>query len=323
MMRLAFYARRFGLPLLGAAMCLRMAGDAGARPGPARMAFADAMPKTVVWAWEEPEDLRTADARAVGVAYLDETLLLGEGGGLTVRHRHQPLAVAPGAAVMAVVRIETGRGFADSPGLRLQTADELAEAAQRAGVRTLQVDFDATRSERGFYAAVLRALRLQMPAGMPLSITALASWCGEGGGWLAGLPIDEATRSLTPTRAGSRCASRCAEAAWGFRPMRAGPGWTARRECMCLRPGRGRRRSLPRLRESIQRALVPRCCVWVTIRPMPGTESTTQACRGPRVRDSQAQTMRGTSHEAVSLFCSAIDCRGGLRALGPGLRVRR
>jgi len=192
MMRLAFYARRFGLPLLGAAMCLRMAGDAGARPGPARMAFADAMPKTVVWAWEEPEDLRTADARAVGVAYLDETLLLGEGGGLTVRHRHQPLAVAPGAAVMAVVRIETGRGFADSPGLRLQTADELAEAAQRAGVRTLQVDFDATRSERGFYAAVLRALRLQMPAGMPLSITALASWCGEGGGWLAGLPIDEA-----------------------------------------------------------------------------------------------------------------------------------
>jgi hypothetical protein len=189
MMRSPRHARRSGLPLLAAAICLWMLGDGIARDA-ARIAFADRMPQTVLWAWEEPEDLRGADSRTVGVAYLAETLLLGDA--LTVRPRHQPLAVAPGMAVMAVVRIETGRDFRDSAEVRQQTASALAEVSRRPDLRALQVDFDATRSERAFYSAVLRELRPRMPVGMPLSITALVSWCGDPAGWLAGLPIDEA-----------------------------------------------------------------------------------------------------------------------------------
>jgi Protein of unknown function (DUF3142) len=196
MRRFAPYARRGALPLIVAALCVRMMGDRAVEASPATRAFSDAIPQTVVWAWEEPEDLRGADAHSVGVAYLAETILLG--GEVAVRHRHQPLAVADGAAVMAVVRIEAQAGFRDSPELREQTAGELAAVSRRTGLRALQVDFDATRSERAFYTGVLRAVRPQMPAGMPLSITALASWCAVDGrlgsreDWLAGLPIDEA-----------------------------------------------------------------------------------------------------------------------------------
>lgn len=160
-------------------------------PSARGMAFARAMPRIVLWAWEEPEDLRSADVRTVGVAYLAESILLGNGE-IGVRPRRQPLLVAPGAAVMAVVRMETARGYRDSRALREQAAAELAAAARRPGTRALQVDFDAGRSQQEFYAAVLRRVRAEMPPGMPLSITALASWCGSAPGWLGDLPIDEA-----------------------------------------------------------------------------------------------------------------------------------
>jgi len=131
-------------------------------------------------AWEEPEDLRAAHAESIGIAYLAETLLLdkaqdGSPGAtaLAIRSRHQPLAVAPGAAVMAVVRVEAQPDLRDSPELRQQTTRALAEVARRPSLRALQVDFDATRSQRSFYAAVLRELRPRMPSGTPLSCALL------------------------------------------------------------------------------------------------------------------------------------------------------
>jgi hypothetical protein len=193
---------RWALAVLIAAGCMRMHGDANALGAGGGAAFRSAMPPIVVWAWEEPEDLRTAPADRVGVAYLAETLLLGTSGenatepaaATTVLNRRQPLAVAPGAALMAVVRVMTRPGFRDTEQMREQTADALAKAAHEPGLRALQIDFDATRRQRAFYADVLRRLRPRMPAGMPLSITALVSWCeaGAGDSWLAGLPIDEA-----------------------------------------------------------------------------------------------------------------------------------
>lgn len=163
----------------------------GRAPTVRGMAFARTMPGTVLWAWEEPEDLRSADPRKVGVAYLAESVFLGNGT-IAVRPRRQPLLVADGAAVMAVVRIEVGRGYRDTPALRAQTAHELAAVAHASRIRALQVDFDAAQSQREFYRAVLKQLNVEMPAGMPLSITALVSWCGSEHGWLSGLPIDEA-----------------------------------------------------------------------------------------------------------------------------------
>ena len=177
--------------------CLWLTGDEARVMLPPKLAFAGAMPATVVWAWEEPEDLRSA--ADVGVAYLAETLMVGSAAGnagaVRTAPRHQPLAVAPGARVMAVVRLIATPGFIDSPETRSQTAAALALAARSNGIRAFQVDFDATRSQRAFYASVLSQLRTQMPPGMPLSITALLSWCSaspEGGVWLSNLPIDEA-----------------------------------------------------------------------------------------------------------------------------------
>lgn len=190
--------RRLFLLLVAAVLCLSTNGDLG---GAALVEppFAHIMPRTVVWAWEEPEDLRSAPTATVGVAYLAETIVLRSKNkpqaSLEIVSRHQPLRVAPGSAVMAVVRIIAAPGFRDTPEARRRTADALAALSQRASARALQIDFDATGSQRAFYADVLRQLRPRMPAGMPLSITALLSWCSAARGsedWLAGLPIDEA-----------------------------------------------------------------------------------------------------------------------------------
>lgn len=199
MNRSRLMVRRLLAPLLVAALCVGTRSDCALGRTTVHMSFPSVMPPTVIWAWEEPEDLSAASSKSVGVAFLSETLFLGADSnrnapGLRVVHRHQPLTVAPDTSVMAVVRIIALADFQDSPDLRQQTSRALAQVAHQNGVRALQIDFDATRSQRGFYADLLRQLRPRLPAGMPLSITALLSWCttpGEGD-WLAQLPIDEA-----------------------------------------------------------------------------------------------------------------------------------
>lgn len=59
----------------------------------------------------------------------------------------------------------------------------------------MQVDFDAAESQREFYREVLIELRQELRAELPISITALASWC-EVDEWLDQLPIDEAVPML-------------------------------------------------------------------------------------------------------------------------------
>jgi hypothetical protein len=94
---------------------------------------------------------------------------------------------------MAVVRVESGGHAAGADATR--TAAAIANAAAIPSVRALQVDFDAVASERAFYRTMLWDLRRRLPAQMPLSITALASWC-ESDGWISGLPVDEAVPML-------------------------------------------------------------------------------------------------------------------------------
>lgn len=151
-------------------------------------AFADRLPTRVLWAWEEPEDLQTLPS-TVGVAYLAETDILTDR--VVVLPRRQPLLPAPGAPLLTVVRIETRPGFADTSRLRAALAQHLAVYGADRNIRALQLDFDATESQRAFYRGVLEALRSQLPPSLPLSITALVSWCGPRS-WLHTLPIDEA-----------------------------------------------------------------------------------------------------------------------------------
>lgn len=77
-----------------------------------------------------------------------------------------------------------------APGLENRVASVILTSAEPGAV-ALQVDFDARASQHTFYARLLRDLRRQMPPSLPLSITALASWCSYDD-WIRGLPVDEA-----------------------------------------------------------------------------------------------------------------------------------
>jgi len=156
---------------------------------------ADRLPSLILWAWERPEDLRRAGADA-GVAFLSQTITIS-GNRFSVAPRRQPLRVSPGAALVAVTRIEVAPSTAVA--LKAEQAASvvslIAATAALPRVRGIQVDFDATTSERSLYRNLLRDLRQQVDRATPLSITALASWC-EGDDWLEGLPIDEAVPML-------------------------------------------------------------------------------------------------------------------------------
>jgi len=154
----------------------------------------NAVPPLVLWAWERPEDLRFLDPTRVGVAFLAATLRLGPKG-VSYRPRMQPLQIAQETSLVAVVRIETTAGAVLDPETARRVAGEIARAGRLPGVVALQVDFDATTSQRSFYRTLLVELRQQLPPSMPISITALTSWC-IGDPWMSGLPIDEAVPML-------------------------------------------------------------------------------------------------------------------------------
>jgi hypothetical protein len=147
-------------------------------------------PRLILWAWQMPERLEFIDPARISVAYLDQTIYVRTR--VFSEPRFQAMRVAPGTQVIAVVRIEMPEGASqDSEEIRKQVIDALLRSANRAGIVALQVDFDAVKSQREFYRDVLTRLRQQMPPGMPLSITALASWCAFDD-WIHDLPIDEA-----------------------------------------------------------------------------------------------------------------------------------
>jgi hypothetical protein len=181
------------------------------------------LPNLFFWAWERPEDLRFLESKNAGVAFLAKTIYVPESGGnrrntegdsLFVRPRLQPLRIAPDTPLIAVVRIETRSGrqpssyatdvsqtFSLPSFTSLQNQriiDEIVDLQKLPNIRAIQIDFDATVSERASYASLLKELRHRLPTSLPLSITALASWC-IGDPWLDQLPpgtIDEAVPML-------------------------------------------------------------------------------------------------------------------------------
>jgi len=145
------------------------------------------LPGVMLWAWQRPEDLRFIDTNSAGVAYLAGTARIRADGISTFEPRLQPLRVKPGTATLAVVRIESAPRH-----LGVETApilDSVRRIATTPGIRGVQIDFDARESERAFYLSLLATLQAQLP--VPVSVTALASWC-EGDRWLEQSAIAEA-----------------------------------------------------------------------------------------------------------------------------------
>jgi hypothetical protein len=56
----------------------------------------------MLWAWERPEDLSTINPNTAGIAFLARTVFLA-GDTVSVRPRLQPLRLALGTQVVAVV----------------------------------------------------------------------------------------------------------------------------------------------------------------------------------------------------------------------------
>ena len=148
-----------------------------------------ALPRVTLWAWERREDLHALDTHRFAVAYLDQTLTVG----LIVQAqpRRNALVFPASATRIAVVRVEALPDAVLNDENRRDVAQAILVTAQEPGIAALQIDFDATRSQCPFYRELLIELRRQMPADLPLSITALASWCSWDD-WIRDLPVDEA-----------------------------------------------------------------------------------------------------------------------------------
>lgn len=97
--------------------------------------------------------------------------------------------------MIAVTRIEsrkiTGQRASLSASQRKQLVSLVLQTLELENVAAIQIDFDAVTSERAFYRALLLDLRRDLPDNVPLSMTALASFC-IGDPWIKDLPVDEA-----------------------------------------------------------------------------------------------------------------------------------
>jgi len=151
-------------------------------------------PRVILWAWERPEDLEFIDPQRIGIAFLAQTLTL-KNGDVVYSPRHQPLKVPPTAKMIAVTRIESQKVTREKAELTDDQRKRLVERIKRTleleRISAIQVDFDAALSERPFYRQLLEDLRRELPDTVPLSMTALASFC-VGDRWLSDLPVDEA-----------------------------------------------------------------------------------------------------------------------------------
>lgn len=175
-----------GIGLLGMAVLSRT-GTATISP---------AFPDVVLWAWEARQDLRFIRPGTAGIAFLERTVWL-DPQGVRALPRSQALLFRPGTPLMATVRLEAPVGGTRGLPAARQAANAVAVAATRTqGIAALQIDFDARLSERQWYAEFLRELRQAVPRDLPISITALESWCEESRSWLGRLPVAEATPML-------------------------------------------------------------------------------------------------------------------------------
>ena len=151
-------------------------------------------PQIILWAWERPEDLEYLDPQRFAVAFLAQTLTI-KGNDVAYSPRQQPLKVHPNARLIAVTRIEsqkiTKERVALSDEQRKKLVERILKTLELQNVAAIQIDFDAVSSERDFYRNLLQDLRRALPHNVPLSMTALASFC-VGDRWLTDLPVDEA-----------------------------------------------------------------------------------------------------------------------------------
>ena len=171
------------------------------------------LPRVFLWVWERPENLEFLDPQEAGVAILAKTLIL-EGNRIAARPRLRPVRLPQGIPALAVIRIEAKAAHPDLQ-VRKEAVRQILDCAA-SSTAGIQIDFDALVSDRDFYRALLADLRLQLPPGRKLSITALASWCLYDD-WISCLPVDEAIPMLFRMGVDHAAVKRYLGAGYGFR----------------------------------------------------------------------------------------------------------
>lgn len=150
-----------------------------------------AQTRTLLWVWDRPQ-LFASLPETTGVAYLHATVRLS-GTESRTSWRQWPLRVAPGATVVPVVHVALDN-LSPSPldDAQQQAIAAAIEHAATHGNRSgwVQLDFEARRSQREAYVALLRRLQPLRQGGMRISATALASWCMDDP-WLPAGLLDE------------------------------------------------------------------------------------------------------------------------------------
>ncbi|MEW5977908.1 MAG: DUF3142 domain-containing protein [Acidobacteriota bacterium] len=152
------------------------------------------LPQIMLWAWERPEDLSFIDPSSTGVAFLAGTLSVRHGE-LVVRPRLQSLKTPPTTVLESVIRIEVDPDSVLSPAHLSAMVTAISKLGAKPAIRSVQIDFDAARSQRAFYRALLCDLRKEMAPETALSMTALASWALHDR-WLEKLPVDDVVPML-------------------------------------------------------------------------------------------------------------------------------
>ena len=156
------------------------------------------LPHVILWAWERPENLEFINSQRFGVAFLAQTLTL-KSNEVILKPRRQFLKVSPETKLIAVTRIESHKTTDGRANLSAEQRERLValilKTMKLGNVLEIQVDFDAVTSERAFYRSLLEDLRQKLPEDVPLSMTALASFC-LGDRWLNDLPVVEAVPML-------------------------------------------------------------------------------------------------------------------------------
>lgn len=144
--------------------------------------------RIIIWAWERKENLTFLDSDTV-VAYYAGSVII-DNDRMAIARRVQPLKLSASTKVIPVVRIDNFDSANDLTQERMkQVEDFIIEMCNQDKVVGCQIDFDAKTSERSVYSLLIASVRSRLPTAIPLSITALVSWC-DTYSWLNDTKVD-------------------------------------------------------------------------------------------------------------------------------------
>ena len=147
----------------------------------------EAGPRIYLWVWQYDADMSWIDCESIGISYLAGTVRIGPKSEFS-KPRLNTLRIPRGAHVEAVVRVEAAEGVPLADERVSQVRELILDLVGDRPVESLQIDFDAKKSQRSFYTKLLQSLRSRFPGTKDLNMTALASWLTYDR-WTQNLPV--------------------------------------------------------------------------------------------------------------------------------------